>query len=101
VPPRYLPEFDNILLSHRKRDRIVADEHRKQVFLPALRVAPTVLVDGFVAGTWQVTAKRGEAVLEVTPFGRLAKADRDALADDGERLVRFMEPDAKTHVVRV
>lgn len=101
VPPRYLPEFDNVLLSHRKRDRIVADEHRKQVFLPALRVAPTVLVDGFVAGTWAVTAKRGEAVLEVTPFGRLAKADKAALADDGEGLVRFMEPDAKTHVVRV
>ncbi len=101
VPPRYLPEFDNVVLSHRKRDRIVADEHRKQVYLPALRVAPTILVDGFVAGTWQVTTKRGEAVLEVTPFGRLAKADRAALADDGERLVRFMEPDAKTHVVRV
>jgi len=101
VPPRFLPEFDNVLLSHRKRTRIVADEHRKQVYLPALRVAPTVLIDGFVGGTWKVTTKRGEAVLEVVPFGRLARVDRDVLADEGERLVRFMEPDAKSHVVRV
>jgi hypothetical protein len=101
VPPRYLPEFDNVLLSHRRRTRIVADEHRKRVYLPGLRVAPTILVDGFVAGTWKVDMQRGEAVLEVTPFGPLAKADEAVLAEDGERLVRFMEPDAKSHVVRL
>jgi hypothetical protein len=101
VPPRFLGEFDNVLLSHRKRTRIVADEHRKEVYLPALRVAPTVLVDGFVAGTWSVAKAKGEATLEVTLFGKPAKADRDALAADGERLVRFVEPDAKSHVVRL
>ena len=101
APPRFLPEYDNVLLSHRKRTRIVADEHRKQVYLPGLRVAPTVLVDGFVAGTWKVTKAKGGATLEVTPFGRLAKADRAALVDEGERLVRFVEPDAEDHAVRV
>lgn len=101
VPPRFLPEYDNVLLSHRKRTRIVADEHRKQVYLPGLRVAATILVDGFVAGTWKATLARGEATLEVAPFGRLTKADRELLATEAEELVRFVEPAAKSYAVRV
>lgn len=101
VPPRFLPEFDNVLLSHRKRTRIVADEHRKQVYLPALRVAATVLVDGFVAGTWTVAKAKGEATLAVDLFGKITKADRAALTEEAEQLVRFVEPTAKTHAVVV
>lgn len=101
APPRFLPEYDNLLLSHRKRTRVVADEHRKQVYLPGLRVAATVLVDGFVAGTWSVDKARGEASLVIRPFGRLAKDTRVALVDEGEQLVRFVEPEAKAHAVRV
>ena len=101
APPRFLPEYDNLLLSHRKRTRVVADEHRKQVYLPGLRVAATVLVDGVVAGTWAVDKAKREAGLVIRPFGRLAKDDRAALVDEGERLVRFVEPDAKAHEVRV
>jgi len=101
VPPRFLPEYDNVLLSHRKRTRIVADEHRKKVFLPGLRVAATVLVDGFVAGTWKVEKAKGEATLVVEPFATLAKADRAALTEEAERLVRFVEPEAKGHAVQV
>ena len=101
VPPRFLPEYDNVLLSHRKRTRIVADEHRRQVYLPGLRVAATILVDGFVAGTWKVSTAKGEATLAVEPFGRLTRADRAALTADAEDLVRFVEPSAKSHAVRV
>src|SRR6185295_5196162 len=54
APVRFLPEFDNILLSHSNRTRIVADEHRPKVYLPGLRVAATFLVDGYVAGVWKV-----------------------------------------------
>lgn len=50
APERFLPEYDNLLLSHQKRTRVVADEYRKQVYLPGLRVASTILVDGFVRG---------------------------------------------------
>lgn len=101
VPPRFLPEYDNVLRSHRKRTRIVADEHRKRVYLPGLRVAATILVDGFVAGTWKVEKAKGRATLVVEPFGKLAKADRTTLADEAERLVRFVEPEVKGHAVQV
>jgi hypothetical protein len=101
APDRFLPEYDNLLLSHKQRTRVVADEHRKRVFLPGLRVSPTFLVDGFVAGTWKVEKAKGAATLVVDPFAALPAASRDTLVDQAERLVHFVEPGAKTHAVRV
>lgn len=100
TPERFLPEFDNILLSHDKRTRVVADAHRKGVYLPGLRVAATILVDGFVRGAWKVEAKKGNAALTITPFEPLTKANIAALTEEGETLVRFVEPDAKTYAVK-
>jgi hypothetical protein len=48
-----------------------------------------VLVDGFVRGTWKTERSRGKASLEIKPFEPLTKEDRDALAEEGERLIRF------------
>ncbi len=100
APARFLPEFDNLLLSHKDRRRVVADEYRKQVYLPGLRVAATILVDGFVRGAWMVEKKRGIATLSITPFAPLAARDRKAISDEGERLIRFVEADAKGYEVR-
>ena len=100
APERFLPEFDNVLLSHSNRTRIVADAYRKRVYLPGLRVAPTFLVDGFVAGVWKVEKKKGEATLTIEPFETLSKTSRHALQSEGEALVRFVEYDAKTHAVQ-
>lgn len=100
APPRFLPEFDNILLSHDKRTRIVPEEYRKGVYLPGLRVAATILVDGFVAGSWKVETAKGAATLTITPFATLSAQARTALADEAEQLVRFVAPEAKTHAVR-
>jgi hypothetical protein len=97
APVRYLPEFDNILLSHAKRERIIADEHRPAVITKNLRVKATYLVDGVVAGLWTSTLKRGVATLTLEPFGRLTK--RKELEREGIELLRFLEPEAKTYEV--
>lgn len=100
APIRFLPEFDNLLLSHSKRTRVLADAHRKKVYLPGLRVAATFLIDGFVAGVWKIEKKKGIATIMIEPFAPLSKQDRKALEEEGERLVRFVESDAKTYEVR-
>jgi len=100
APERFLPEFDNLLLSHTKRTRVIADAHRKQVYLPGLRVAATILVDGFVRGVWKVETVKRAATLLIEPLEPLTPANRAALAEEGERLVRFVEPEAKSHAVR-
>lgn len=100
VPERFLPEFDNILLSHQKRTRILADEYRKQVYLPGLRVAATILVDGFVRGAWKTETKKGATTMTIRPFAPLTKQNIASLTEEGEKLVRFVEPDAKTYSVQ-
>jgi hypothetical protein len=100
APVRFLPEFDNVLLSHANRTRIVADVHRTRVYLPGLRVAPTFLVDGFVAGVWKAERTKGVATLTVEPFAPLDSATRQVLSEEGEALLRFVEADAKGYAVR-
>lgn len=100
APERFLPEFDNLLLSHSNRTRVVADEYRSKVYLPGLRVAATILVDGFVRGVWKVEKSKTAATLVIEPLAELTKANRANLADEAERLVRFIEPTAKTYAVR-
>lgn len=101
APVRFLPPFDNLLLAHDKRTRIIAEAHRKRVYLPGLRVAATFLVDGFVRGTWQVKRVKSEATLAAEPFEPLTAADRAALLDEAEQLVRFCEPAASTYHVQI
>jgi hypothetical protein len=99
APVRFLPEFDNLLLAHAKRERIIADEHRSAVYTKNLRVKSTYLVDGLVAGLWTAEKKRGVATLTLTPFGRTLKKTATELECEGSALLRFLEPDAKTYEV--
>ena len=89
APPRFLPEFDNLILSHADRTRVIADEHRRMLASKNGMVPATVLVDGFASGTWKMEQTRGKAALVIEPFEPLAEEDRDALLEEGERLLRF------------
>jgi hypothetical protein len=89
APARFLPEYDNLVLSHDDRTRFVPEEHRKKVFLSAGRVRATFLLDWAVRGTWKIEKSRGATSLVVEPFDPLAEPERDALVEEGERLVRF------------
>ena len=102
APARYLPKWDSTLLAYtpEERVRILPERHRRTVILKNGDVAQTFLVDGVVAGTWTLVRDRAAAVVRLTPFARLAKADRAELVDEGERLARFLAPDARGHAVR-
>ena len=89
APPRFLPEFDNLILSHADRTRVIAEEYRKAIASRNGMVPASVLTGGFVCGTWKTERSRGKATLEIKPFEHLPKRDRDALAEEGERLIRF------------
>jgi hypothetical protein len=100
APVRFVPDFDNLVLAHDDRSRIMADEHRSKVTLKNLQVRATFLVDGMVAGTWRSERKRKSAVLLIEPFGTIAKKVRSALEAEGERLLAFLEADAAEREVR-
>jgi hypothetical protein len=100
APPIFLPEFDNLVLAYADRKRFVADAHRKAIYLPGLRVAPTFLVDGVASGVWKVVRVKAKATLQIDPFDTPSAKVKKALGDEASRLVRFIEPDAATFDVR-
>lgn len=86
APPRLVPRFDNLVLSHADRSRILGDIPPSRLVTNNGLVHATILVDGFVAGTWQL--ERGRVVLE--PFGKLGSAARRALKEEAELLEAFV-----------
>ena len=101
APVRFIPDFDNLVLGHDDRRRLISDEHRAAIFLPNLRILPTFLVDGRVAGTWKVEAKKASATLVIEPFAAVSRPARGALTEEGDALLRFLEPEAASFAVRV
>lgn len=74
---RLIARYDNLVLGHADRTRVVPEEHRAAVFPGAGRVRETLLVDGFVAGTWSVQRpSKTEVRVVIEPFGRLPRTTR-------------------------
>lgn len=101
APVRYVPAFDNLILAHADRTRIVDEAWRPRIVSKNLQVAATFLVDGFVAGIWKTARKAKLATLTLEPFVPLATAHEAALREEGEALLRFLEPDAPAVEVKV
>lgn len=101
APPRFLPEYDNVLLAHADRTRFVADEHRTLLSATA-PVRGAVLIDGLLSGTWSVDddPRADSAVLVVRHVARLTKKAGAAVAAEGRRLLRFLRADAAAYDVR-
>ena len=100
APVRLVAEFDNLILSHANRTRIISDAARKRMFTPNGIFPGTVLVGGFVAGMWRISRSRGSATLTVELFGPLCAGDRDALGSEAERLLSFAAADAAERDIR-
>jgi hypothetical protein len=98
APVRLLPEFDDLIVAYADRTRLMPDEYRKRICVGSM-VAATVLVDGFVRGSWQLRLARDRAVLSVELFERLPESDRDAVAAEAARLLEFAAPDVEREVV--
>jgi Winged helix DNA-binding domain len=95
APPRFLPEYDNLLIGHHDRTRVIDHAYRYVIF------AGTLLVDGFVHATWSIKRERDAATLTIEPLRRLAKVDRVAVTDEGERLLNFAAGDVARRDIRI
>jgi hypothetical protein len=86
APPRLLPRWDELLLAHKDRTRVLPEEYRKTVIHKNGDVQQTFLVDGVVAGLWRLDGER--IVLE--PFAPLPRMARRELEDEAARLAAWL-----------
>ena len=100
APVRLVAEFDNLALSHADRTRIISEPNRQRMFTRNGIFPGTVLVDGFVAGMWKITRSRAAAVLTIELIGPLGPRDREAVTDEGGRLLAFAAPEAGPREIR-
>ena len=83
---RFLPRFDNLVLSHADRTRVIAEEHRRTVIHSVGMVEATFLVDGVVAGLWKVEKCR----VRVEPFAPIPRTWRREVNDEAARLEAWL-----------
>jgi hypothetical protein len=93
LPPRLLAHWDQPLLAHADRERIMAPE------VAALKLTlsgdPTVTVDGRVAASWAIEPDGEDARLTITPHVDLRRATHAEMRAEAERTARFCAPEAR------
>jgi hypothetical protein len=101
APVRFLAEFDNLLLSHAERSRIIDPKYRQHLASRNGMVPGTVLIDGFVQALWRIERERDGVTLVVSPFSRLTDADAEDVEQEGRRLLAFAAKETGAHEVQV
>jgi hypothetical protein len=86
APPRLLPRWEELLLAHKDRTRVLPDEYRAQVIAVNGDVRQAILVDGFVAGYWEHCGER----VTIHPFSPLPRSTHRELEEEARRLAAWL-----------
>jgi len=101
APPRFLYDYENLLLSYADRSRAISPAIVRGFSNDSQESLSTFTLDGVVAGLWAIERERRTATLAITPIARLSKGDAAALTDEGLGLLRFAAAEASDHHVRI
>jgi hypothetical protein len=102
APVRFLGEYDNVLLGHADRRRVIPEDFPWTEMLAHGRFVSNLLVDGMLRATWWIEREgRRRATLAIRPFGELSDRDREDVAAEAARLVDLIAADAGSRDVRV
>jgi hypothetical protein len=101
APPRFLYDYENLLLSYADRSRVIVPEEVAGIEVRTNESISTFLVDGRVSGTWKIQREKARTTLVIKPIRRLTKAELAGLADEGGALLDFAASEATSRDVRV
>ncbi len=88
APTRFLPEYDNVLLGHADRARVIGPGAKPPGW------AGNLLHDGFLRGSWKLAYTKKEARITITPFSSLSIKAADDVQHEAIRLLRAVAPDS-------
>jgi hypothetical protein len=93
APVRFLPLYDNVYLGYDDRRRMLSEEtvHLMSMFQS---FKPAVLIDGTINAGWTVSSKKDRATLEIELYRTMSKRELKELEQEGQRFIRFLEPEA-------
>jgi hypothetical protein len=96
APVRFLPEYDNILLSHKDRSRVLEVRHAGSPLWKGF-----ILVDGFLKATWKIERGEVATTLRILPYEPIRRHDRAALREEADRLLAFTDGEARARRIRI
>jgi len=97
VPIRFLPQYDNVFLSHDDRSRILVGG----VKVEDLVWKGGVLIDGYVGAAWRIRREKKAATMTVTLYVPVTGVQRAEIEAEGERLFSFLAPDADPREIQL
>ena len=101
APVRFLGEYDNILLGHADRRRIIPEDFPWQAMLGPGRFVGNLLVDGMLRATWWIEREgKRRATLAIRPFREPSLAEREEVTTEAERLIDFAAAEVERRDVR-
>ena len=101
APVRFLGEYDNVLLGHANRRRIIPAGFPWDAMRAPGRFVNNLLVDGMLRATWWFEREgKRRAMLVIRPAHELSRAEREEVAAEAERMVAFAGADVESRSVR-
>ena len=91
APPRFLPEYDNVLLGHSDRSRVIGPDARPPGW------AGNVLYDGFLVGSWKLATSKAGPRISVSPFQALSSRAESEVAEEAAGLLEALGPGLEHH----
>jgi len=97
APVRLLGWYDNVLLSHRDRSRIISGNAPLPLHHMAAQVCP-VLIDGFLAGIYKIFTDKSAARLRIVPGREWSAREAAEVEAEARSLLGFLEPGLRPEV---
>jgi Winged helix DNA-binding domain len=96
APARLVAEFDNLVLSHAERSRVISAGNTRPFYGTNGVFPGAVLIDGFVTGRWRLARSQNGATLTIELFGPASEHGplvHDALVREAGLVLDFCAPD--------
>jgi hypothetical protein len=101
APPRFLADYDNVLLSHADRTRFAGEVEPRALTYVDGPYPSALLVDGRYVGQWYLDRARNRGTLTIKVGRPLATDEEAAVRGEADALVRFLASDVESPTIDV